>query len=928
MRQSRIFLYCSRLLLTLMAALALAACERTRSPDELLTEARAAIERNDNQTAVIQLKNALQQDSGNSAARYELGRVYMRADDSLSAVKELSRALDAGYPADSAVPLLARAMVDAKDGKRALERFGDTRLATATAQADLKAALGHAYLAGGNRDAARAAFDEALAIDPSHAYGNLGLARFLGTGRDFAAAQQLVDTLLAADPENVDAWYLDAELKTALGHQDPALASFRKVYEIKPSNITARFVVISTLANQNRVKEARDELAALRKQAPKAPEVNYLDGLLLVKEGKFVEARDRLNKTLAAAPSYLPALALAALTEFELKSYALAEQHAEKVIANGGDSLLVRKVLIGVYLQSGRLDKARQTLAPLLKANPQSPDVQGLAGLVYLTGGDTKGAEAAFAEAARQQPDDAEAQSRLGLSRIAAGDSRGGIGALELAAKLDDAGGRSDIVLIAAHLRNRDADRALAAIDALEKKRPADAMSTNLRGTAYLMKNDSARARAEFVRALEFNPAFFAAASNLARMDIVAGKMAEAEATLRRVADVSPDNSDALLSLAGLLARTAERLPEAVALLRKAIDQHPKLAAPRIALIELYQLNGDRGKALAAANEAANALPDEARILEALAAAQARAGEFVAAMNTRARLVERDPSSARALLNLAATQMAAKREVEAIQSVRKVLVLQPEMLEAQRMLISIHRSRNAVDDALRVAREVQRQRPKEAVGFLLEGELMLGADKPESAVKAYREALSRERSAANVTGLHSALLRAGNAREAQALADVWIKENPKDAVVALYLGDVALAQKRFDEARVRYESVLSRAPDNAIALNNLAWIAARSNDARARSYAEKAYAKAPRNPAVLDTYGSILVSAGEVERGLKMMRDAVGIAPAAHDLRLSLARSLVVAGYKGDARKELEPLVALGSKYERAAEVADLMKTL
>jgi len=65
-----------------------------------------------------------------------------------------------------------------------------------------------------------------------------------------------------------------------------------------------------------------------------------------------------------------------------------------------------------------------------------------------------------------------------------------------------------------------------------------------------------------------------------------------------------------------------------------------------------------------------------------------------------------------------------------------------------------------------------------------------------------------------------------------------------------------------------------------------------------------------------------------VDRGIKLMREGVTIAPQSNDLRLSLASALAKAGRKADARKELEPLSALGSKYERAAEVAALMKTL
>ncbi|MBL8467578.1 XrtA/PEP-CTERM system TPR-repeat protein PrsT [Methyloversatilis discipulorum] len=918
----------SRLLAILLCASALAACDRSKPPEELLAEARSAFERNDLQTTAIQLKNLLQKDPSNAAARYELGRLHLLTGDAPSAVKELTRALDAGHPADLVSPLLARAMVEAGESKQAIERLGTTKLPTPAANADLRAAIGHAQLAVGNKDGAKAAFDEVLSADPNHLYAALGKARLLGTQREFAGAHALLDKVLTADPKSAEAWFLDAELRSAQGQFEQSLASYRKVYEVKPSNVTARFVVVSALANEGKVEEARKELAALRKASPKAPEANYLDGLLLVKERKFVEARDRLNKTLAVAPNYVPALGLAALTEFELQSYALAEQHAEKVIAHGGDSMFIRKVLIGAYLRTGRLDKARQALAPLLKSSPGNPEVQALAGQVYLTGGDAKGAEAAFEIAAKKQTEDADAQSRLGLSRLAAGDREGGIAALEQAVRLDAASGRPDLVLIVAHLRNRDADRALAAIDALEKKRQSDPVSINLRGTAYLLKNDPDRARAEFKRALDVDPAYFSAANNLARMYVTEDKIADAEAVLQQFVAKSPKSADALMALAGLKARTPEGMPDSLKLLRQAIDANPKEVNPRLALIELHQLAGDRGKALAAANEALNEMPDDPRVLDALALAQARAGEMEASVATRTKLVERDPSSVRAQLNLAATQVAAKRDAEAIQTLRKVLALQPETVEAQNMLITIHRSRNAIDEALRVARDVQRQRPKAALGYVMEGELMMASSKADQAIKAYREALSRERTATNVTRLHAALERDDKAADARALVDGWLKDNPKDVEVLLYLGDVALVRKAPDEARTRYEAALARSANNVIALNNLAWIAAQQKDPKARSYAEKAHSLAPRNPAVLDTYGGILLAAGETERGLQMMRQAVAAAPFANDLRLNLARGLAGAGRKDDARKELEPLVALGSKYERAAEVADLMKTL
>lgn len=918
----------SRLLAILLCASALAACDRSKPPEELLAEARSALERKDTQTASIQLKNVLQQDSNNAAARYELGRLYLLFGDPLSAVKELKRASELQHPADEVAPVLARAMVEAGESADAVARFSSMTLSKPDAQADLKAAVGYALMATGDAAGASAAFDAALATDPAHVDAMVGKARLLGSQRDLKGATALLERVFASGKASPEAWFLDGEIKSMQGQFDPALASYRKVYELKPDSVRARSIVISALANEGRVDEARKELLGLRKVAPKSVEANYLDGLLHVKERKYAEARDLLNKTLATAPNFVPALGLAALAEFELKSYSLAEQHAEKAIANGGDSMLVRKVLIGSYLRGGRTDKARQALAPLLKDKSDDAEVQSLAGQVYLTAGDAVAAEKAFALAAKKRPDDASAQSRLGLSRLAAGDRDGGIRALEAAVNLDADGSRGDILLIVTHLRNRDADKALAAIEALERKSPKDPMTENLRGTAFLLKGDGKNARASFERALAIEPAYFPAASNLARLDMMEGKQAEAEGRLKGVLAKAPEHAEALMSLAGLKARNKAGFAEASALLRKAIEGNPKQAAPRLALVDIQLASDQPRDALKTASDAAAALPDDTSVMNALALAQARSGDLDAAIATRTKLAERDPLSATPLLSLAVVQMSAKRESEAIQTVRKALLLKPDMLEAQNLLIAIHRTRNSLDDALRVARDVQRQRPKEAIGYTMEGELLTGAGKLDGALKAYREALARERTANNVLRVHAILERTGASRDAQALTDNWLKEQPRDTVIPLYLADIALANKRMDEARVHYEMALTRSPGSAVALNNLAWIAAQTKDPKARSYAEQAYAAAPGNAAVLDTYGSILVDAGEVDRGLQMMRSAVAIAPAANELRFNLASTLARIGRKQDARKELEPLVALGSKYERAAEVADLMKTL
>src|SRR5262250_2929720 len=96
-------------------ALLLGGCGQ--SSDSLVKSARDYIAKGDSNAALIQLRNALQKAPNNAEARYLLGTLLNERRDPASAVKELRKALELGFPEDKAVPALARAMAADGDGK-------------------------------------------------------------------------------------------------------------------------------------------------------------------------------------------------------------------------------------------------------------------------------------------------------------------------------------------------------------------------------------------------------------------------------------------------------------------------------------------------------------------------------------------------------------------------------------------------------------------------------------------------------------------------------------------------------------------------------------------------------------------------------------------------------------------------------------------
>ncbi|MEO9135640.1 MAG: tetratricopeptide repeat protein, partial [Casimicrobiaceae bacterium] len=151
----------------------------------------------------------------------------------------------------------------------------------------------------------------------------------------------------------------------------------------------------------------------------------------------------------------------------------------------------------------------------------------------------------------------------------------------------------------------------------------------------------------------------------------------------------------------------------------------------------------------------------------------------------------------------------------------------------------------------------------------------------------------------------------GKTAEAGAMAKKWLSEHPKDTMMQLFLTQQDLQRKDLPAARAGYERVLQIDPDNAVALNNLAWVLTEAKDPKGLEYAEHAHRLAPFNPTVLDTLGWALTQNGQAKRGVELLRMASHLAPAQDEIRLHFAKALLETGDKAGARQELTPLSKL-----------------
>ncbi|HSI23342.1 MAG TPA: XrtA/PEP-CTERM system TPR-repeat protein PrsT [Methylophilaceae bacterium] len=913
------------LLASVLMLSGIVSCEKPQTPEALIAEARQYQQKGDTPAAIIQLKNALQKNPDNAEARFLLGTIYNEAGDPKSAEKELRRAEDLGMSRIKVLPELGKALFAQGQFQQVLDET--QRLAGAKESPEILSLRGNAYLALRKNQEAKAAFEQALGSQPDFPAALIGLSRYALMEKNVEEAIRLSDQAVVKNPKNAEAWLFKADLLRAQGKIEQALAAYDQTLKLQPKNTTAHINKAFLEIGLGKFDIAKTHIDAARAVAPNSLLVFYTQALLDFRQGKHAEAWDALQQILRAAPEHMPSVLLAGAVQYAMGSLPQAEHYLKSYLEKDPKNPYARKVLLSTLLRAHKTDSAFEVLRPALQNSQQDFELLRLAGETYMQAKDFEKAEEYFEKAAALSPKDANVHTALGISKLAQGEDSRAIAELEMASNLDSLSSRPDLLLVITHLRKKEFDLALNAAKNFEKDQPNNPLSHNLKGVAYLGKKDYANARASFEKATAIQPNFFPAVANLAQLDLVEKKPERAKQRFEALLAKDKKNFKAMNALANLALAQGQK-KEATAWLERASKENPDALEPALQLAAHYLRMGEKQKALALAQQLQGSYPDSPEILDILAQAQFANGDKQAALDTYNRLAAMRPNSALAQLRIASMHKAMQNPQAATAAFKKALELQPDNLEAQMNLAALEAHNGRYDQAVAIARTIQKQRAKSPAGYLLEGDLLMAQKKPDLAAKLYEQAHALSKGGFALIKLHEALTNAGKGKEADARLVQWVKEHPADHTTRLYLAGTFLAAKQNEAAIEQYQIILRLNPNYVPALNNLAWLLHQQNDARALGYAEQANKLKPDNAAILDTLGWILVEQGNVARGLPLLQKAASLAPAAPVIRYHLAVGLMKSGDKAKAKKELEQLLASGKNFSQAEEARALLKKL
>jgi putative PEP-CTERM system TPR-repeat lipoprotein len=650
----------------------------------------------------------------------------------------------------------------------------------------------------------------------------------------------------------------------------------------------------------------------------------YSEGLVAYRGGRFDIAIERLQRASSLAPGTPRFLTFLGAAHLASGNLGQAEQQLRAALEIVPDDPAAIKLLAETQLRQRRPEAALDVLTRI-SSEQSDAGVEALRGVASLRTGDVNQALVYLEQAAANTPDDRSVRLELARAYLAAGRTDAALRALEQISGGDDELD-AQVLILYTHLRERNEVAGRETADRLIERFREEPRALVAAAVFHALTGQTAAAEQHLRDAIGLDPTYEPAYLLLAGLLADGGRAPEAELTLDRLLAVKPDHAGALSALARLaLARGDAAAAEAP--LARAVQISPTLSL-RIALARVRLDLGKRADARRDIDAAAAldpSSPEVAAVRGMLAIAEQRPSDAVPLLGEAATAM---PARVDIALALARAQLATEDLQGSKQTLERTLAAVPNALPIRSALGGVELKLGNADAALALAKELQFSFPLHPSGYVLEGEVRLAERRYLEAAAAFEIAYGRAPAWQTLAQRILALQLAGRYAEVEPELRDWIREHPDDPRSRLALADLLQTLRRDDEALAQYEWVLTRSPDNVVALNNAAWLYQKAGRPEALSLAQRAFELTPQEPAVLDTLGWILVRAGRVEDGLVHLRAAARGAPEAFDIHYHVAYALAELGRKGEAEAILRPLLTGASRAETRAEAEALLATL
>jgi len=840
--------------------------EKAASNSDYVARAEEYRQQGQYRAALIEARNAVAASRENLAGRLELARLLNELGQARQTLKLFENAAAAELQNPEVNIVRADAFLQLGKFRSALALFEHTD--STSAEARLRIAKAKAGL--GQIADARILLDElqstALATDAQLLRARIELGQ--GNLNDVDA---ILSDVLKQQPDNIDALTIGAKKEELAGKLDKAESMLSQALMklpqsdlLLPQKVNVLQNLTTVLTKQGRSTESLIYAKVLSDANPEGMEIqNKLkQGLEAFGEGNLDNAEQLVKEAYDRSRNDYAGILLG-MIKYRKHDFAAASEYFEAHIDPETAPSEALSAFVRSEISQQQAHKLLDVITPEQRERINDPEVKALLGVALIQSGDAHAGEATLRDALESAAGNAAIRATLARHYLLSQQAQKSVDLLK-----QHPGNANDPTILrlltSSYIALGNMPMALETAQKIADTKPEQAAGYHVLGRTALIAKKFDISQKALQHALQLQPGYRPAQFDLAQLLLLQKTPQAAESIYRELLRVNSSDAaaikgfinarvlqgDAVQGNAVLENNTARQL-EADVIHVSDTD------AARAVLAEYYLRKGSSDQAKRLLDSVNAPAPDSyaAKIKQLVAQQDSlqllQRGDFDGARQTAFDGLRLNPRNSDLLTTLARIEIKAKSFTEAEKIIGQIAQIEP--------------GAPIIAD--------------------LRASLASAQGEKAGAIAQLRTLWSQVKSDDTAFKLYQGLAENGDDAAATRFLQEWQAALP-NSDVPLFLQGMQLQQDgKKPQAVSFYETAIAKNPRNALALNNLALIYLEQGNTQAAALAEKASVIAPGNPAILDTYGLILVKTGNKEKGLLLLQQALQLSPNNDDIK-------------------------------------------
>lgn len=808
--------------------------------------------------AIIEAKNALQKAPQEASSHLLMARILLEIGQSKAALKQLNQA-----EANSSPEYLltkAEALIAQRKFHSAEQLLDNNQaiLASSKQIQQLELAI-QIQLGLTNTDKAASLSQQLLKLEPTSAGAHVSLAMIAANKGDMTLAEQHLNSVLAASPDNTKALLLKAKLAKAKndleGAEDAlttALTSLNTTDIITPQRASILRSLAEILTQQGRSAEAMIYTRIIAEALPGQLELTnkFEEALSHLQAGDLEAAETLLEEILTEAPNHQSAGQLLGIIKYNRGDLKAANSYfADNIDAETAPE----NATLAFAMTNLKLNNPERVLALLDDqiGNVTNEQLLGLYGLAALSANQLNKGEMALNKALSINPQLSRLRLALATAYNTSNQQQLALQQLQAAYQTTPADPYIQKALVRQYLSLEQKDNADTFIATLAKDQPDNASSLILIGTYQYLTGNNSAATSSLEKALAIEPTSAEAMASLGTLYIRTNKYPAATQHYRRMIKALPTSTTGYKGLFTSLELEDKK--------QQAIDEVTTMAktsshtAAYSVLVEFYARNTNFEKANDLLTEAQQKHPQDSNLQQL---------------------------TARLALAEAQHAFKFKRLALARQAIMKGLQAKPDDIRLQTLLVDTEIAEGNFREAKKITEQLAINNGN--LAMLLRGNIATAESKLAIALNHYQTLWTNQPSSDLAQRIYSNLSNQNKGKEAAEFLQKWATAFPNNPEMLTVKGAVAINNQNYSAAiqDINKAIELQGKQPSPFLLNNLAWAYLQTgNLTAAEQNASQAYNLAPKSAAIADTYGWVMLKAGKRDEARKMLKIAYDLAP-------------------------------------------------